>query len=80
MRKARAERDFDGSSWLPEDALYDAWVQMKDEPPDCAMVVCWYHRLPNGNLALKYRVHQQHSRQGRALIADMNVDLSQDTE
>lgn len=76
LHLARANRDNDSSKWLPEDVLYDASVAMQKDVPCTAVVVIWYTRLPNGNLALKFRVHQEHDRQGVALLTDTLAELT----
>lgn len=75
LREARAEKWNDGSKWLAEDALFDASEQLKSDPPSVAFIVAWYTRLPNGNLALKYRSSFEHDRQAIALAADLLRDM-----
>ena len=70
LRAARASRGT-ASDWLPEDALYSASELMKESPATVAFLAVWYTRESDGKLSLKYRVYQEHERQGAALAADM---------
>ena len=75
LRRARATKGT-CSDWLPADALYSASQMMAQDPPVIAFVVAWYVRGPSGWPVLKYQMHQEHERQGAALLADMSAWLS----
>ncbi len=76
LREKRAEKNSDGRKWLPCDALYDAYTQLKDEPPSTALVIAWYHTDKDGTVRLKYRCWQEGTRQSVALAADLLAGLT----
>jgi hypothetical protein len=71
LRLKRAESQDSCRMWLPEDAIYDAYMQMKDENVVSAAVIAWYVKNPNGTLSLRYRISHEHDRQGVAIAADL---------
>jgi hypothetical protein len=76
LRAARAARTQDNKDWLPEDALYDAWLGMEKEPPVLACVIAWYARDKDGKLDFKFRMHQEQDLQSVALAAALLAYLS----
>jgi hypothetical protein len=77
----RAEQNADASAWLPEDALYSAYEEMKDAPPVKAMMVAWY--VPGskpGALNLRMRLFCEGICEGDSLAAAIFQRLTKDPE
>lgn len=69
MRNARAEKLSDGSKWLPEDALYDAYEAMSKVSVTRAMIVAWWEKTEDGKVKLNFRSYAEHDQQNVALVS-----------
>jgi carbonic anhydrase len=81
LNTKRANDSADASAWLPEDALYSAYEEMKDTPPVKAMVVAWY--VPGskpGTLSLRMRLFCEGICEGDSLAGAIFQRLTKDPE
>jgi len=69
LRNARADREHDGSKWLPADALYDAHEEMAKVKVERAMLIAWWQRNEDGKVTLNYRSYAEHDQQNVALCS-----------
>lgn len=77
----RANDNADASAWLPEDALYSAYEDMRDTPPVKAMVVGWYvPGIKPGTLILRCRLFCEGICEGDALATALFQRLTKDPE
>jgi hypothetical protein len=77
----RADKAGDASKWLPENALYSAWEEMRENAPTKAMCVAWY--IPgstDGALRLRMRLFCETTNDGTALGADVFHRLTRPPE
>lgn len=57
MAYARANKgDGNAELWLPENALFDAYEELKDSDPVEALIICWYKMGTNGIPQLRCRI------------------------
>lgn len=81
FNERRAGTDQNAASWLPEDALYSAYEEMKDIPPVKALVVAWY--VPGtkpGSLVLRSRLFCEGVCEGDSLATALFQRLTKDPE
>lgn len=69
LRNSRANKAHDGSKWLPEDALYDAYDAMAKASVTTAMIVAWWEKAEDGTVHLNYRSYSEHPQQNIALVS-----------
>lgn len=71
LRKARADKSESAADWLPEDALYDASVQIEQHGVTGACLIAWYEPSPTSGMPqVRYCLSQNHPRMGIALLQD----------
>lgn len=81
LNERRADNNQNAGAWLPEDALFSAYEDMKDTPPVKAMVIAWY--VPGekpGSLQLRTRLFCEGICEGDSLAVALFQRMTKDPE
>jgi hypothetical protein len=67
----RASVAANASLWLPENALYDAWLDMQTSPPVKSLIVAWYAQNETGQICSRLRLYNETTNDATALSAEV---------
>ncbi len=67
----RAEAAEDCTKWLPENAMYEVYEDLKKKSPVRALIITWYDENPDGSLRLRVVQWNEHGNESRALSAEL---------
>ena len=73
LRMKRIEKSEFATDWLPEDALYQAYLRMQEERPvHKAVLIAWYAKPENGQEGIDfcYSLYNEESNDGTALATE----------
>lgn len=71
LNRIRADKTSDATRWHPEDAFYDAYLDMQKNPAVKALVVAWYESDGKGNIILRNRIAGESNNDITALGAEI---------
>jgi len=78
LRTKRADTTADASKWLPEDALYEAYLEMQKDPVSHALIIAWFTQNEAGEIRRRMRLYNATCNDGKALGVEMFHVLTTD--